>query len=134
MKWVRMTSVICSCRFEFDFDNPHCCTVVVIKTRRATIAQLDKIFSEVSFEFSLQEQFYEISEDICWISWLVPVCCKKQQKKVPDRFLVCVIGDLWRTWMIPNWFYLSPSDFPDHPGSILYHSELFLLFLTANRH
>ena len=54
---------------------------------------------------------------------LEPVCCKKQQKKVPDQLLVCRIGDLWRTWMIPNWLYMSPSDSPDHPGSILYHSE-----------
>ena len=27
-------------------------------------------------------------------SWLKPVCCKKQQKKVPDQLLVCGIGDL----------------------------------------
>ena len=54
---------------------------------------------------------------------LEPVCCKKQQKKVPDQLLVCGIGDLWRTWMIPNWLYMSPSDSLDHPGSILYHSE-----------
>ena len=25
---------------------------------------------------------------------LEPVCCKKQQKKVPDQLLVCGIGDL----------------------------------------
>ena len=25
--------------------------------------------------------------------------------------------------MIPNWLYMSPSDSPDHPGPILYHSE-----------
>ena len=25
--------------------------------------------------------------------------------------------------MIPNWLYTSTSDSPDHPGSILYHSE-----------
>ena len=43
-----------------------------------------------------------------------PVCCKKQQKKVPDQLLVCRIGDLWRTWMIQNWLYMSPSDSPDH--------------------
>ena len=54
---------------------------------------------------------------------LEPVCCKKQKKKVPDQLLVCRIGDLWRTWMIPNWLYMSPSDSPDHLGSILYHSE-----------
>ena len=36
---------------------------------------------------------------------------------------ICSVGDLWRTWMIPNWLYMSPSDSPDHPGSILYHSE-----------
>ena len=53
---------------------------------------------------------------------LEPVCCKKQQIKVPDQLLVCGIGDLWRTWMIPNWLYMSPSDSLDHPGSILYHS------------
>ena len=52
-----------------------------------------------------------------------PVCCKKQQKKVPDQLLFCGIGDLWRTLMIPNWLYMSPSDSPDHPGSILYRSE-----------
>ena len=49
--------------------------------------------------------------------------CKKQQTKVPDQLLVCGIGDLWSTWMIPNWFYMSLGDSPDHPGSILYHSE-----------
>ena len=51
--------------------------------------------------------------------FLEPVCCKKQQKKVPDQLVVCRIGDLWRTWMIPNWLHMSPSDSPDHPGSIL---------------
>ena len=77
---------------------------------------------------------------------LEPICCKKQQKKV---ILVCEIGDLWRTWLIPNWLYMymSPSDSPDHPGSILYHwvfrgalfrkpvtvQEPFLRCLTANR-
>ena len=25
--------------------------------------------------------------------------------------------------MIPNWLYMSPSDSPDHPGSILYRLE-----------
>ena len=42
-----------------------------------------------------------------WV--LEPVCCKNQQKKVPDQILVCGIGFLWRTWMIPNWLYMSPS-------------------------
>ena len=32
------------------------------------------------------------------ICLLEPVCCKKQQKKVPDQLLVCGIGYLWRTW------------------------------------
>ena len=54
---------------------------------------------------------------------LKPVCCKKQQKKVPDQLLVCWIGDLWKTWMIPNWLFMSPSDSPDHSESILYHSK-----------
>ena len=40
---------------------------------------------------------------------LEPVCCKKQQKKVPDQLQVCGIGDLWRTWMIPNWLYIYES-------------------------
>ena len=31
------------------------------------------------------------------------VCYKKQQIKVSDQLLVFGIGDLWRTWMIPNW-------------------------------
>ena len=31
---------------------------------------------------------------------LESVCCKKQQKKVPDQLLVCRIGDLWRFWMV----------------------------------
>ena len=52
---------------------------------------------------------------------LEPVCCKKQQKNVPDQLLVYGIGNLRRTLMIPNWFYKSPSDSPDHPESILYH-------------
>ena len=46
-----------------------------------------------------------------------PICCKKQQKKVPNQLLVCGIGDL-------NDSKLTPSDSPDHQGSILYHSEL----------
>ena len=41
--------------------------------------------------------------------YLEPVCCKKQQKKVPDQLLVCGKGDLWRTWRIPNWFYMYKS-------------------------
>ena len=40
---------------------------------------------------------------------LEPVCCKKQQKKVPDQLLVCGIGDFWRTWMIPNWLIVHES-------------------------
>ena len=52
---------------------------------------------------------------------LAPVCCQKHQK-VPDQLLVCGIGDLWRTWMIPNWLYTSPECL-DHPGSILYPSQ-----------
>ena len=55
---------------------------------------------------------------------LEPVCCKKQQKKVPDHLLVFGIGDLWRTWMIPNWLHTSSSDFPVHPGSILYNLQI----------
>ena len=58
------------------------------------------------------------SSEIVPMVELEPVCCKKQQKKIPDQLLVCGIGDFWRTWMIPNWFYMSPSDTPDHPGSI----------------
>ena len=77
---------------------------------------------------------------------LEPVCCKKQQKKVPDQLQVCGIGDLWRTWIIPNWLYMSPSDSTDHQGSIFIQNlprspipkpvtgqEPFLLLLTANR-
>ena len=58
------------------------------------------------------------------LSLLEPVCCKKQQKKVPDQLLVCGIGDLWRTWMIPNWLYMSPCDSPDHPRSIFQRSPI----------
>ena len=29
--------------------------------------------------------------------FLEAVCCKKQQKKVPEQLLACRIGDLWRT-------------------------------------
>ena len=46
---------------------------------------------------------------------------KETAKKVHDQFLVCGIGNLWSTWMIPNWLYMSPSDSPDHPGPILYY-------------
>ena len=63
---------------------------------------------------------------------LEPVCCKKQQKKVPDQLLVCGIGDLWRTWMIPNWLHMSPSDSPDHPGSIYYHLQRSHIPQTSN--
>ena len=64
---------------------------------------------------------------------LEPVCCKKQQKKVPDQLQVCGIGDLWRTWMIPNLLYMSPSDSPDHPGSILYRLESSQVPYSANQ-
>ena len=35
---------------------------------------------------------------------LEPVCCKKWYKIVPGHLLVCGVGDVWRTWRIPNWF------------------------------
>ena len=81
-----------------------------------------------------------------------PVCFKKQhfkkqQKKIPGQLLVCKIGDLWRTSMIPNWLYMSPIfpwssrinlvPFRIFRSSLFYKpvtgQELFLLFLTANR-
>ena len=66
---------------------------------------------------------------------LESVCCKKQGKSP------------WPV-MIPNWLHMSSSDFPVHPGWILYNLQIrglllnkpvtgqelfFLLFLTANR-
>ena len=44
---------------------------------------------------------------------LEQVCCKKRQEKVPDQLLVCEIGDLLRNLMIPNWFKMGLSEFPD---------------------
>ena len=38
-----------------------------------------------------------------YIQYLKPICCKKQQKKVPDQLLVCGIGDLWRYKIDPGW-------------------------------
>ena len=38
-------------------------------------------------------------------SYVEPSCCKKRQKKVPTKKLVCGIGDVWRFWMVPNWSY-----------------------------
>ena len=78
---------------------------------------------------------------------LEPVCCKKQQKKVPNQLLVCGIGEFWRTWMIPNWLYESKRfhwssrinfiPFRIFRGPIFHKpvtgQELLLLFLTANR-
>ena len=55
--------------------------------------------------------------------FLEPVCCKKRQKIVPDQLLVWGVGDLWRTWRIPNWFWMSLSYSHDHLGSVWYHSE-----------
>ena len=46
----------------------------------------------------------------CEVLHLELVCCKMQQTKVPDQLLVCRIGDFWRTWIIPNSSYMSPSD------------------------
>ena len=46
----------------------------------------------------------------CEVLHLELVCCKMQQTKVPDQLLVCRIGDFWRTWIIPNSSYTSPSD------------------------
>ena len=37
--------------------------------------------------------------------------------------LVWGIGDIWRFWMIPNWFQMSMRDPLSHLGSISYHSE-----------
>ena len=48
---------------------------------------------------------------------------RETAKKVTDQVLVCRIGNLWRTWMIANWLYMSPSDSLNDPGSIFYHSE-----------
>jgi hypothetical protein len=50
------------------------------------------------FSFAMTSGFYY------WPGGLEPVCCKKRQKIVPDQLLVCGVGDLWRTWRIPNWF------------------------------
>ena len=37
---------------------------------------------------------YKIFPTFCLYVVLEPVCCKKQQKKVPDQLLVCGIEDL----------------------------------------
>ena len=52
---------------------------------------------------------------------LEPVCCKKQQKKFLTSYWFAEKGISEG----PEWFQadcISPSDSPDHPGSILYHS------------
>ena len=36
----------------------------------------------------------EVTETKLVVLKLEPVCCKKQQKKVPDQLLVCRIGNL----------------------------------------
>ena len=40
----------------------------------------------------------------------------------PDQLLVCGIGDHWSKYLnYSKLIYMSLSDYPDHPGSILYH-------------
>jgi hypothetical protein len=50
---------------------------------------------------------------------LEPVCCKKQQKKVPNQLLVFGIEDLNFSKLI----VYDPNGSLDLPGSNLYHSE-----------
>ena len=49
---------------------------------------------------------------------LEAICCKERQKKVPDQLLVWEVGDLWRTWRNPNWFWMSLSFSHDHLRSV----------------
>ena len=64
------------------------------------------------------EQFVYKPHFTIWVAWTVwkatpamkiliifleSVCCKKRQKIVQDQLPVWEVGDLWRTWRIPNW-------------------------------
>ena len=84
-------------------------------------AEVEYIFftSEIrTFQFAFWNQYCSHQT-----SWLEPACCMKWQNIVPDQLLVCGVGDLWRTWRIPNWFWMSISYSHDHLESIWYHSE-----------
>ena len=48
--------------------------------------------------------FCPAAKFVCLPAALEAVCCKKRQKIVHDQLLVWGVGDLWRTWRIPNWF------------------------------
>ena len=55
---------------------------------------------------------------------LEPACCKKWQKIVPDQLLIWEVGDLWRIWKIPNWFYMSLSYSHDQLGLVWHNQNL----------
>ena len=56
-----------------------------------------------------------MAECYCLLSILEPVCCKKQQKKVPDQLLVCGIGDLCTDKNILDESYQLVKHFLDFP-------------------
>ena len=69
-------------------------------------------FSNFSNNVCLWPQFFYKFNWLTWLRktryksgwrtdlYLEPVCCKI----VPNQLLVWGVGDLWRTWRIPNWF------------------------------
>ena len=73
-------------------------------------ADLEQLYKNVKEIFIFQTKFLRILEEslesdpgFCShtslaqfkvSTYLEPVCCKKQQKKIPDQLLVCGIGDL----------------------------------------
>ena len=83
---------------------------------------------------------------------LEPVCCKKQQKKVPDQLhtglwnrgpqkilnvIKLMLDDqgnhLGLIYVQSVWNHSGPSEVPYSANQYITGQELFLLFLTANR-
>ena len=66
--------------------------------------------------------FFFNTAKCCLFHWILePVCCKKQQK------MVCGVGDLWRTWRIPHWFWISLSYSQDQFGTIQNRQRALIL-------
>ena len=57
----------------------------------SSTGQFLELFSLPFGKSTQYQKYFEFESNLPF--WLEPICCKKQQKNVPDQLLVCVIWD-----------------------------------------
>ena len=86
--------------------------IIILSTQILTLVELS-VWAEKKPIFYSTSMYLDLDIFIQWHfkrdiyktlnHTLVPICCKKRQKIVPDQLLVWGIRTLWRFWMVPNW-------------------------------